>query len=110
MNADQAVEMGIVLPSQATLDKYGIDLKEWLGYIPKGVCPITGIMPGSGRFVVDHDHVRNWAKLPPEKRRLYVRGVTSVVANHYCLTRYMTADRARRIAVYLDKYAKRRPA
>jgi hypothetical protein len=23
----------------------------------------------------DHQHVRNWKKMPPEKRKLYVRGI-----------------------------------
>lgn len=102
----------IRLPSRQTLAKYGLTLDEWLAFIPvrKGVkvCPICGKAPKTGRFVVDHQHVANWKRMPPERRRVYVRGVVCTTCNHFVLTRYGNPDKHRAAARYLDDYEYRR--
>lgn len=95
-------------PAPSTLAKYGITLEEWWAFIPDGVCPVCDRRPQSGRFVVDHEHVRGWKAMPAEQRKLYVRGVLCVTCNHYILTRYGTPLKHRNAARYLEAYEARR--
>ena len=74
----------ITIPSPATLAKYGLDVGTWermlrdQGYC----CGVCGRVPnpskrdGKVRLVIDHEHVRGWKAMPPERRVLYVRGLT----------------------------------
>lgn len=102
------------LPTQQTLDKYGLELAEWIAFIAvvdgQYVCFICGLPPKTGRFVVDHEHVRGWAAMPAARRKRYVRGVICTTCNHYILTRYGTPDRFRQAALYLERYAERKAA
>ena len=101
----------LILPSEGTLNKYGLDLEEWLGFIPVvdgvRVCRICEQPPRTGRFVVDHQHVPQWKSMPPETRKLYVRGVICTTCNHYVLTRYGSPLRHRNAALYLEEYERR---
>lgn len=92
-------------PTDKTLAKYGLSPEGWRdiwagqGY----VCPVCGVVPPSGRTVIDHYHVRGWKKMPPVERRKYVRGVVCITCNHFILTRYSTPDKLRRAADYLER-------
>jgi hypothetical protein len=101
----------LVPPSQATLDKYGLSMDEWLGYIVTidGVpaCRICEKPPRTGRFVVDHKHTPRWKDKPPEERKRYVRGVICTTCNHYVLTRYGSPLRHRNAAAYLEEFERR---
>jgi hypothetical protein len=101
----------LVLPAQATLDKYGITMDEWLAFIPekdgRKVCRICERPPRTGRFVVDHKHVPKWKLMPADERRRYVRGVICTTCNHYVLTRYGSPLRHRNAAQYLEDFERR---
>jgi len=102
---------GIRIPALDTLRKYGFTEIEWkaevakeIGVIWYGVlweCPICGRTPPSGRTVMDHYHVKNWKRMPPEERRQYFRGIVCISCNHFILSRYLTPDRAEAAAEYL---------
>jgi hypothetical protein len=57
-------------PSEKTLKKYGLSAGEWLDILELqgGVCAVCKKAPKSGRYHIDHDHVRGWKDLPDEKR------------------------------------------
>ena len=101
----------LVLPSQSTLDKYGLTLDEWLGFIPEAdglrICVVCEKPPRTGRFVVDHKHVPQWRMMPPEERKRYVRGVICTTCNHYILTRYGSPLKHRNAATYIEAFERR---
>ena len=98
-------------PSPATPRRYGLTLEEWRAIldIQGGVCAICKRVPPNGRLVVDHEHVRGWKKMPPEKRKLYVRGLICSWDNRQHLRRGMTAQKASAIMTYLRMFEERRP-
>jgi hypothetical protein len=61
-------------------------------------------------MVIDHEHVRGWKKMPPEQRKLYVRGLTCWYCNSTYLGRGLTVAKAEGVVRYLKAYAARRPA
>lgn len=63
------------LPSKQTLKRYGLSMEEWVAMYDKfgGTCHVC--RKPSKRLCVDHFHVRGWAKMPPEERKQYVRGL-----------------------------------
>lgn len=109
------VPEGLTPPSLVTLRKYGLTAAEWLAILRRqgGVCAICKKVPGPARntglirFVIDHEHVRGWKRMSPDKRKLYVRGLTCWWCNSSYLGRSITAEKARNVARYLDAHAKR---
>lgn len=101
--------MDPVVPSLATLRKYGLTAEEWLAILERqgGVCP-CGRFPGKGVFRTDHEHVKGWKTMAPEDRKKYVRGLTCWTCNFFTLAKGVTADRLRKLADYLDDYQDRR--
>lgn len=95
-------------PAQSTLDKYGLTPSEWLAMLKKqeGKCAIC--KREVQVLVVDHDHAPRWKHFPPERRKLYVRGLCCHTCNHYVLTRYGSSAKHRAAAVYLDRYLRRK--
>lgn len=108
---DEAERLGVVLPSQQTVRKYGWTTDAWLQQLNRQgwVCPICGKAPPTGKYVTDHEHVRGWVRMPDEQRRLYVRGLTCWTCNRYLLARGISVDVARNVATYLETYNARRP-
>lgn len=107
--------MAVRLPSKPTLQRYGITLDEWLGYlgvteqtVESALCAVCGRQPPSGRFVTDHEHVRGWKNMPPDERKRFVRGVVCTTCNHFILTRYGTPRKHRGAADYLEAYERRK--
>lgn len=102
---------GILVPTKATLTKYGLDEQQWLTILrDQGwVCPICHKVPSTGRFVVDHFHVRGYKKLPADQKRLYVRGITCWWDNHAFIGRGITLEIAKNVVKYLAAFEKRRP-
>jgi hypothetical protein len=102
MNFDPRIKA----PTPATLTKYGLTEERWWEILESqgGVCPIMNMVPSTGRFVIDHEHVRNYKKLPPEERAQHVRGIVSWFANHAYMGRGISVDRAIRVALYLARY------
>lgn len=101
--------MAIKPPSPQTLLKYGLSMSEWLALweLQGERCGFCG--GEHDRYVIDHEHVVQWAKRPDEERKLYVRGIIGVMENHYLLSRYMTMERAALTYEYLTRYELRRP-
>src|ERR1019366_1891118 len=59
--------------------KFGVS-EEWFGSTlaaQGGGCKIckTKTPGGKGGFHIDHEHVEGWKEMPPDERRLYVRGL-----------------------------------
>lgn len=102
--------MTVVVPSSATLDKYGLTEESWLAILERqgGVCAICRKVPSTGRFVTDHEHVRGYKKLPPAERARHVRGITCWFCNHAYLARGITAAKAQNVFNYLVTYEQRK--
>lgn len=96
-------------PSPATLAKYGLSEGEWLAILARqfGACAICGKVPGTGRLNVDHEHVRNYRKLTPEKRRLRIRGLVCWFCNHYYIGRSINLMKAEAVVRYLEAHNER---
>lgn len=94
------------LPSPQTTKRYGLTLDEWVAILDAqgGVCAVCKRMPASGRLNVDHEHVRGWKQMPPQRRKQYVRGLLCYVCNNVFLRRGATPERLRNAADYLEKY------
>ena len=95
-------------PSPQTLARYGFSLEEWRAGVDAqgGVCAIC---KQEKPLVFDHDHVRGWFDMPPEKRKLFVRGWLCSYDNWRFLPRGATPEKLRNAASYLEAYLKRRP-
>lgn len=107
----EAEARGVKLPAQATLDKYGWALVDWLGQLESNGwrCLICERTPKTGKYVTDHEHVRGWAGMPDHERRLYIRGLTCWSCNRYLLARDISVRNAKNVVTYLETYQARRP-
>lgn len=96
----------LLVPKLPTLKKYGLNLEDWekIAVAQSRVCYICQRLPDVGRLAIDHEHVRGWKKMPPEKRKLYVRGLLCTYCNFRLLSKGITLAKARRIAKYLEEY------
>lgn len=97
---------GLKVPSKATLKKYGLSAEAWIAIARRQdfQCFICQKTPSSGRLNVDHEHVKGWKKMTPEKRRLYVRALLCFVCNHRVMTRGMSLDKALRVVKLFESY------
>lgn len=107
----EAERRGVRISVDSTLQKYGLTRLEWLTMLADSgwACPICRRASSSGRYVIDHEHVRGWDAMPDEQRVLYVRGITCWTCNRYLLARDISVETAERIALYLRRYEARRP-
>lgn len=98
-------------PTKGTLRTYGLTAEEWLLILRRQgeVCAICKRFPQSGKWVTDHEHVAKFRKMPPETRRLYVRGVICHFCNSHVVGRFVTLEKAVNAVAYLTAYSKRRP-
>ncbi len=105
------VQPKVQVPSDVTLKKYGLSSEEWLDMLAEqgGVCGVCGRVPATGRLVTDHEHVAGWKKMPPEQRKMYVRGLVCWFDNHSYLGRGITVAKAEGVVAYLKRYQARRP-
>lgn len=109
-NAD-LVPPPLSVPTQSTLKRYGLSEAEWRVMADEQgeACFVCKQKPMKGRLCIDHEHVKGWKKLPPELRKLYVRGLLCFRCNTTFVGRGATIERAEMVAVYLRRYAARRP-
>lgn len=93
-------------PSLPTLKRYGLLPEDWLKMLDEqgGVCACCGKVPPSGKLVTDHLHVKGWRQMPPERRRLWVRGIVCHFCNRNVLRRGVTLERMRNAARYLERF------
>jgi hypothetical protein len=97
------------IPTKATLDKYGLSAQEWEAILNSqgNICPICKKESGTGRYVTDHKHVKGWKNMPPEQRKLYVRGITCWYDNHWVLSRGITVEKLQNAVEYLQRAEER---
>lgn len=98
------------LPTKNTLRKYGMSEEDWLRLYDDqlGICPICNRRMEK-TIVIDHFHAQGWKKMKPEKRKLYVRGLTDWWCNKTFLGRGITIERAENVVKYLKAFEKRKP-
>ena len=91
-------------PRPETLKKYGLSLADWeeIYHLQGGLCPIC--KRTLAKPVVDHLHIRNWKRMKPEKRKLYIRGIPCNYCNRRRLAKGMTLEIARNIVDYLERF------
>lgn len=96
------------LPSKQTLKKYGLTEDEWLSLYNKygGRCHVCLRIPQNAtrNMHVDHEHIPNWIKLPPEERKRHVRGLICYSCNRFRLTKGTTRKTAKNLHRYLERY------
>lgn len=103
--------MKVLAPSPATLKKYGLSLEEWQVILDRqnGVCAVCKLEPTKGRLCIDHFHVKKWKKMPPEQRKLYVRGLLCFRCNTTFVGRGITVERSMATTNYLIQFEQVRP-
>ncbi len=74
--------MTLKQPSTKTLAKYGLQLSDWEAIAQRQnyACYVCQKLPTTGRLCIDHEHVKGWAKMPDDQRKLYVRALLC----HWC--------------------------
>ncbi len=104
-----AKQRGIHVVTEKTVKKYGLTLLEWL-YLLEAQGWACAVCRRWRKMTMntDHEHVRGWAKMPPEQKRRYVRGVLCTHCNYRVVHSRLTAAEAQRIADYLRLYEERR--
>jgi hypothetical protein len=100
---------GVKAPTKATLSKYGLNLELWTEIMTRQgwCCAICKTVPSSGRLHIEHHHVKGWKKMPPEQRRLFIRGVACWNCNTQLLGRGLTIEKAKAVVLYMEEYKKR---
>lgn len=93
------------IPSKATLRKYGLTVEEWQELHDRagGVCEICRVP--TKRLCIDHEHVKGWGKMKPEKRRRYVRGLVCWRDNLTIIGRGVTLAKLQAAVRYLARFA-----
>lgn len=106
MSEERTSVNGWMVPTLATLKKYGLSEEDWRAILREQdyVCPVCTNVPSTGRGVIDHEHVKGWKNMPPEKRKRYVRGVVCWWCNHAYLGRSITATKAHNAYEFLARY------
>ncbi len=106
----EAFNQGVTPPAQRTPDTYGLTQDEWVALLKAQdwKCPICE--KGDRVWNTDHEHVPGWAKMKPEERKTYVRGVLCFYCNHRRVNSRMSSEEAQRIADYFRAYEARRAA
>jgi hypothetical protein len=110
--APAAAPPKLLVPSAATLAKYGLSLAEWqaMADAQGHACWVCQQVPTKGRLCIDHVHVKDWRFMAPEHRKLWVRGLLCYRCNTTFVGRGVTVERSRRVTLYLQAYEARRPA
>lgn len=98
--------MNVFIPTQKTLDKYGLSSDDWLEIFHSqgNSCAICHKPSSSGRYYIDHKHLPKYKTLPPEVRRKAVRGILDFVCNNRILTKGVTIEKLRNAADYLERF------
>lgn len=112
MPEDVVTPNGLLCPTLPTLNKYGGTVELWLAMAESQgfVCGACGKLPKTLRLVIDHEHIRGWAKMPTAQRWAYVRGLLDWSCNGFRLARGATIVNLHGAAEYLERYEARRAA
>src|SRR6266852_1434020 len=100
--------MGLVRPpSRATLRKYGLTYSTW-DKIWNAQGQKCGLCGGQhNKWFVEHEHTKQYSKMPSEIRSMYVRGIVGFVCNKFLIGKH-TLTTARLVVKYLESYEARR--
>lgn len=92
------------IPAKATLKRYGLTVEEWVELHQRagGICEICRAT--TRRLCIDHEHVKGWRKMKPERRREYVRGLVCWRCNVSIIGRGITLEKLHAAARYLTRY------
>lgn len=71
-------------------------------------CPVCGNLLAK-RTNIDHAHVKGWAKMPSEERKLYVRGILDFFCNKYYMGKAITIQKSKNVTKYLQEFENRKP-
>ena len=95
-------------PTKQTLDKYGLSVDEWQVLYDKhnGLCHVC--LKPSKRLNIEHEHVKGWKDMPPEEKKLYVRGLACFVCNYKLLQKGIDIERLKNAVRYLEEYEERK--
>lgn len=98
--------MPLLEPKLPTLKKYGLSVEDWkkLADDQKHACFVCLQEPTKGRLCIDHEHAKGWKKMPPEQRKLFVRGLLCFRCNTTFVGRGVTIERAQGVVKYLERY------
>ncbi len=101
-------KVSIKEPRPVILAKYGLSLTEWKNIVAEQGyrCPICERVLDKTTNI-DHFHISKWMSLPPEKRKLYVRGVTCWFDNKNVIAKGITIEKAKRLVEYLERFEKK---
>lgn len=93
-------------PTETTLKKYGFTQIDYRMVFEEqgGACAVCKKEKNYALFI-DHEHVRDWKKMKPEKRKTFVRGLLCNDCNRYVLHKKVTLEKARNAVKYLESYA-----
>lgn len=102
--------LGIQVPRQETLVKYGLTEADWMAILTRqgGHCGACHKVPTSKRMNIDHEHIRGWAKMKTADRKPFVRGLLCYMCNHYRLARGATVENLIGAGQYLNAYNARK--
>lgn len=102
--------MGQTVREKYLWHKYGLTLQDYQKLLKaqNGVCFICGHPPKTRALSVDHEHIKNFKKLPPQEKQKYCRGLLCFRCNHRFMSRGMSEHIAQRLLVYLQQYGRKR--
>lgn len=91
-------------PSEKCLAKYGLTAVDWMDILERqgGHCAVCQEPRAS--LCVDHVHAKGWKKMPPEQRKLWVRGLLCFWCNTHYVGRGINHERSRRVTAYLEGF------
>jgi len=96
------------LPTKTTLKKYGLTEQDYIDMYNEydGACHVCleKSKNATRALHIEHQHVKGWKQMPPEQRRLYVRGLACFICNFRILTKGVTLKRLRNAVKYLERY------
>ncbi len=100
------------VPLPVTLARYGLTSLEFveLADAQGDACAVCRQVPTSGVLRIDHDHAKGWKRMPPARRKAFVRGLVCYVCNRYYLGRGITIAKSVGVTAYLRAYEARRAA
>ncbi len=102
--------MAILRPTDPTLKRHGLTEELWRAMLDRqgGVCGACGKEPPSHKLNIDHEHVRGYWDMQPERKRLYHRGLVCYMCNKFRLARGATAENLLKASEYLRAYQERK--
>lgn len=100
----------IKYPTETILKKYGLTLDKWLEILHAqgGVCPICKKQPSTGRFYIDHEHVKGFKKMSDDEKRKHIRGLLCYMCNRFYVGRSITIEKSMNVTKYLQQYDARK--